>query len=138
MVTQPGKPSRGRNAAGLMVELLVAIALLTGALLPIAFSIASEKRLARTIYERSVAMEIVDGELEILAAGEWKNIGNGTHLYKPKGLALSNLPKGEFIVRIDPSKIRLEWLSRTNASHGSVIREFLMKTNQIDSKEARK
>jgi hypothetical protein len=127
MVIKIAKRLSSRNAAGLMVELLVAIALLTGALLPIAFSIASEKRLARTLYERTVAMEIVDGELEVLAAGEWKGLGPGVHAYHPNGAALTNLPKGEFIVRIDQTKIRLEWLAASNPNHPSVTREVVLK-----------
>ncbi len=59
----------GRERGGLMVELLVAMALLVGALLPLAYSIASEMRYARAAYQRAVAMEIVDGELEVVAAG---------------------------------------------------------------------
>ncbi len=42
MVIQPFP--RARCRAALMIELLVAIALLTGALLPLAYSVASEKR----------------------------------------------------------------------------------------------
>src|SRR5437879_12017240 len=41
-------PARRRGS--LMVELLVAMALLTAALLPLAYSIASERRLARASY----------------------------------------------------------------------------------------
>ncbi len=120
----------------MMVELLVAIALLTGALLPIAFSIGSEKRLARTIYERAIAMEIVDGELEVLATGEWKALGPGSHAYHPKGAALANLPKGEFFVRIDPAKIRLEWISAKNPNQAAVVREVAIKPNASDANKA--
>ncbi len=120
----------------MMVELLVAIALLTGALLPIAFSIGSEKRLARTIYERAIAMEIVDGELEVLATGEWKALGPGSHAYHPKGAALVNLPQGEFFVRIDPAKIRLEWISAKNPKHAAVVREVAIKPNTSDDNKA--
>ena len=53
--------SRARQAGALMVELLVAMALVAGALLPLAYSLASERRLVRATYQRAVAMEIVDG-----------------------------------------------------------------------------
>jgi hypothetical protein len=133
MVIQYSNHRRRRETASLMVELLVAIALLTGALLPIAFSIGSEKRLARTIYERAIAMEIVDGELEVLAAGEWKALSPGSHPYQPKGAALTNLPKGEFFVRIDPAKIRLEWISAKNPNHAAVVREIAIKPSGADA-----
>ena len=61
--------SPARRRGWLMVELLAAKKLLLGALIPIAYSIASEKRLAHSYYQRAVAMEIVDGELDVLAAG---------------------------------------------------------------------
>lgn len=118
-----------------MVELLVAIALLTGALMPIAFSIASERRLARTLYERGVAMEIVDGQLEILAAGEWKSLGPGRHLLHPKSRALANLPRGEFFAQIESSKLRVEWLSASNPRHASIVREVVIKSQPPTRKD---
>src|SRR4051812_36219234 len=48
-----------RRLGAMMTELLVAMALLTGALLPLAYSFRSEKRLANASYQRAVAMEIV-------------------------------------------------------------------------------
>ena len=62
-----------------MAELLAAIALLAIAVLPLGYSITSERTLARSHYERAVAMEIVDGEIEVLAAGEWRAFSPGTH-----------------------------------------------------------
>ena len=76
MVIRPTIHSIRRRGA-LMTELFVAMALLTGALLPLAYSITSEKRLARASYQRAVAMEIVDGEMEVLAAGEWRAFSAG-------------------------------------------------------------
>src|SRR6266436_470087 len=73
--SQPAFPSgqaRAQERAFLMTEMLVALAILLGALLPLAYSLVSEKRLARAVYQRAVAMELVDGEMEILAAGEWR------------------------------------------------------------------
>src|SRR5258708_34004562 len=70
---------RVRQNGFLMTEMLVALAILLGALLPLAYSLASEKRLARAAYQRAVAMELVDGEMEILAAGEWRAMPAGVH-----------------------------------------------------------
>src|SRR5262245_55483384 len=55
-----------RQSASLMTELLVAMAILVGVLIPLAWSLTSERRLARGLYERAVAMQIVDSELEVL------------------------------------------------------------------------
>ncbi len=110
-----------------MVELLVAMALLTGALLPIAYSMASEKRLARSVYQRAVAMEIVDGEIEVLAAGAWKAYTNGVYPYSVDALAATNLPPGRFILSVTRESFRLEW--RPNVKHhgGPVVREVSLK-----------
>src|SRR5207247_5331359 len=76
VIRLPG--SERRRAGLLMVELLVAMALITGALLPLAYSLASERRLVRATYQRAVAMEIVDGEMEVLAAGRLAAFAPGT------------------------------------------------------------
>jgi len=110
-----------------MIELLVAMALLTGALLPIAYSIASEKRLARSVYQRAVAMEIVDGEIEVLAAGAWRQYPNGSSPYQVNALAATNLPPGRFVLRVDPGKLRLEWRPSVKHRGGPVVREVILK-----------
>src|SRR2546422_8997846 len=46
--------SRLRQRGALMVELLVAMALVAGALLPLAYSLASERRLVRATYQREI------------------------------------------------------------------------------------
>ena len=100
---------KSQQRGGLMIELLVAIALLTGALLPLAYSVGSEKKLARATYQRSVAMEIVDGEMEILLAGEWRNFPAGTQEYAVKARAATNLPPGKFKLTVGSERVRLEW-----------------------------
>jgi type II secretory pathway pseudopilin PulG len=111
----------------LMIELLVAIALLTGALIPIAYSLASEKRLARATYQRAVAVEIVDGELEALAAGQWHAFTPGVHEYPVRAGAAANLPPGKFLVTIRSGKVRLEWVPAVRDHGGPVVREAVVK-----------
>jgi len=104
-----------------MAELLVAMAMMTGVLLPIAYSITSEKRLARTAYHRSVAMEIVDGEMEILAAGEWRSFTPGPHEYLVRAVAATNLPPGRFLLTLGSDKVRLEWQPSAKKYGGPVV-----------------
>jgi hypothetical protein len=106
-----------------MVELLVALALLLGAVLPLAYSIASEKRLARSTYQRAVAMELVDGEIEALLAGGWRAFSPGTHEYQVHARAAENLPPGRFVLNVTTDRIRLEWRPAQKHSGGSVVRE---------------
>jgi hypothetical protein len=112
-----------RCRGSLMVELLVAMAMLVGILMPVAYSIASEKRLARACYQRAVAMEIVDGELEVLAAGEWRAFTPGTHEYVARAQAATNLPPGKLLLTIQPGKVRLEWRPEVKQHGGPVTRE---------------
>jgi len=100
------------------------MALLTGVLLPLAYSFAGERRYARAAYQRAVAMEIVDGEIEVLAAGEWRNYPAGTHEYHVASLAAANLPPGHFLLSINEQKVQLEWRpDRQQHGAGAVIRE---------------
>ena len=122
MVIQiPGPSARRRGA--LLIELLVAVGLLTGALLPLAYSISSEKRLARACYQRAVAMEIVDGELEALAAGQWRTFSPGSQEYQPRAGAAVNLPPGKFLLTLQGKKVRLEWRPAVQRHGGPVARE---------------
>lgn len=106
-----------------MVELLAALALLLAALLPIAYSIASEKRLFRSAYQHAVAMEVVDGEMEILLAGEWKAYRSGRHELPVRAAAATNLPPGRLLLDVGSGRMRLEWRPDLRQSGGSVIRE---------------
>jgi hypothetical protein len=110
-----------------MVELLVAIALLLAVLFPLAYSFVSERRLARSYYQRAVAMEIVDGEMEALLAGEWHALSVGTHDYAIHAGAATNLPPGRFILSVQPDKLRLHWLPAVKDHGGPVTREANLK-----------
>ena len=125
VIHRPSKTARERGA--LMAELLVAIALLSIAVLPLGYSITSERTLARSHYERAVAMEIVDGEIEVLAAGEWRAFPQGTHDYTIHSEAATNLPPGKFLVTIESGKARLEWQPEKKHHGGPVVREASVK-----------
>jgi hypothetical protein len=118
-------PAAGQTGA-LMVELLVALAILAGVLLPLAYSFGSERRLARAYYNRAVAMEIVDGEMEVLMAGEWHRFQPGTHDYAVHCGAATNLPPGRFILTVQPGKLRLRWQPAGKDRGGAVTREAVV------------
>ena len=119
--------SRHRQRGALMVELLVALAILTGVLLPLAYSFVSERRLARGYYQRAVAMEIVDGEMEALLAGQWRAFSPGTHDYQVRAGAATNLPPGRFTLSVQPGKLRLRWQPAVKDRGGPVTREAMLK-----------
>ena len=72
MVTNDKRTTRRTIARGgfAVVDLMIAAAILTIAVLPLAYSFHRERQLARAYYVQAVAMEIVDGEMEALAADD--------------------------------------------------------------------
>lgn len=137
VIRKPSRPRVGRavpcaqrkvrQAGSLMVELLVALAILTGVLLPLAYSFTSERRLALRYYQRAVAMEIVDGEMEALLAGEWRAFSPGTHDYQVHCGAATNLPPGRFTLTVQPGKLRLRWQPALKHHGGPVTREAILR-----------
>jgi len=89
--------------------MLVAIALLTVAILPLAYSFVADQRAMRSSYEHAVAMQLLDGEMEVLAAGAWRTYPSGTNRVTLHGKASVNLSNQEATLIIDPKFIRLEW-----------------------------
>jgi hypothetical protein len=68
-------------------------------------------------------MEIVDGEMEVLLAGEWLQFAEGPHPYPVKAASATNLPPGRFRLTRDGNRLRLEWLPEKRGNGGSVSRE---------------
>lgn len=102
----------------------MAVVVLTVGILPIAFSYLQETKLARALYYRSVAMEIVDGEMEILRAGEWRAFPKGQRVaYSVRAAAAKNLPPGRFELEIQADTMRLEWSPEKRDQGGQVFRK---------------
>ena len=116
-----------RERGTLMTELLVAMAILLVALMPLAYSLVGEKAVARSYYQRAVAMEIVDGEMEVLLAGGWKNYALGSHDYSIRAGAATNLPPGQFLLTVETNSLRLEWTPTVKHHGGHVVREVTFK-----------
>jgi len=118
---------RQRQRASLMAEMMVAVAILMIAIVPVAYSFDAEKRAARATYDHAIAMEIVDGEMEVLLAGEWRAFTPGTHAYPVTAGALTNLPPGEFTLTLTTNTVRLEWKPSMTRRGGPVVREATLK-----------
>lgn len=112
-----------RQRAALMTEAVVALAILALATVPMTFEFAKENQAARALYYRAVATEIVDGELEVLAAGAWRAFPSGTHPYKVRAEAARNLPPGDFRLTVTEERLRLEWIPQMRGDGGPVARE---------------
>lgn len=126
MVIRPSKRAPGRRGS-LMVELLVAMAILAGVVVPLGYSITSERRLARALYQRAVAMEILDGEMETLVAGERTVFSPGSHEYRVNAQSATNLPPGAFTLIVTEDHLRLEWLPKVKHHGGGLFREVRLR-----------
>lgn len=111
----------------LMTEVMIALAIVSLAILPLAYSFAQENKYLRRCYERAVAMEIVDGEMEIIRAGGWRSFTNGVQTITTTARSATNLPPGELRLTLSEKHARVEWLP-AKTSHGSpVVREATLK-----------
>ena len=116
--------ANGRSCrAALILELVVAMAILALVILPLSYGFWHEARLARAYYHRALAMEIVDGEMEILAAGEWRAYPEGTQAYPVALVSATNLPPGQFVLTIQPPLLRLSWEPRGRGGGSPVVRQ---------------
>lgn len=119
--------SRAKNRAVLMTEWVVALGIFTLACVPLAFEFLHEKHLCHAYYLRAAAMEIVDGEMELLAAGEWRAFRAGRQPYSVKAESATNLPPGEFVLTLTEDRLRLEWNPKTRNKGGAVVREVRLR-----------
>ena len=114
---------RWAECGSLMIELMPALGILVTGILPLSYVYVREQRAVRSYYWRAVAMEMVDSELEVLAAGEWRSFADGAQPYRVRAAAARNLPPGAFQLTRTGQRLRLEWLPAKPASGGVVVRE---------------
>lgn len=115
-----------RSKGWLVAELLVAVAVLAIAMIPLAFSFRGEQKLVRAHYQKVIAMEIIDGEMEVLRAGEWRAYMEGEQEYRVTAAAATNLAAGKFLLTRSNRHLRLEWRSLKPGRGGSVTRQLLI------------
>ncbi len=116
--------SRARCRGSLTAELFVAITLLTAAVVPLAGAFLQEQRRLRHAYYQAAAMELVDGEAEILAAGALSNFPEGEQVYPISYGSATNLPTGRFVLRRTGAQGSLEWQPKQSVHGGPVKRAF--------------
>ena len=102
----------------------VAVVLMAGVLIPLTVGFFKEAKQMRDLYREAVAMEIVDGEMEILAAGGAEGISAGSQPYAINAAAATNLPPGEFTLTREGKTLRLEWRANEPLEHLRVNREI--------------
>lgn len=128
MKTSLSHSSSRRRARGfLQMDLALGLIILGLAILPLAYSFARERHALRIEYSHAVASEIVDGEMEILAAGAAKDLPDGTRNYPVHSPAANQLPPGHFQLTKTGNHLRLEWLPDARRGVSAVVRETTLK-----------
>jgi hypothetical protein len=115
--------SSNRTRGWLVAELMFALGFIIIALIPLAYSFRAEQKLVRVHYNQAVALEIVDGEMEILHAGDWRSVLEGEQPYKVTAASATNLPPGAFFLSRTGAMFRLEWRPAKKRSGGAVARQ---------------
>ena len=108
------------------VDLMVGIAILITVLLPMSTAFFEDQKAMRAYYYQALAMSIVDGEMEALAAGEWKSFETGVHTYTVKAQSATNLPPGRFILTREDRRLELEWRPDKRGVGGAVSRQAII------------
>ena len=121
--------SRRRRGA-LITEVVIAMGMLTFAMLPLAFSFVREQKLTRAYFNRAIVMEIIDGEMEALMAGEWRAFTPGAQTYPVRAEAARSLPPGKFVLTLASDRVRLEWLPEKTGKGGKMVRETRVKIDE--------
>ena len=103
------KERRKERGSALLAELIGAMLILSVVFMSLTLVLVKDQRTCRKYYYKAVAMEIVDGEMEVLRAGYWKEFKQGAQPYPTTANSATNLPEGELRLTLQGEKIRLEW-----------------------------
>lgn len=110
----------------MLIELTAAVGILIVVTAGFAAAIHTDAKVLRACYYRAVAIELVDGEMERLAAGEWQAYGQGTHRFSVEADAAQNLPDGAFVLTVQGKTLRLVWTPDQQGKGGRVVREVML------------
>ncbi len=106
----PIAPAKARQAGRgfLQVDLVVALAhFFHRHPMPLGYAFVRERQVLKIEYQKSVADEIVDGEMEILAAGAGRIFSDGSQTYPVQSRAATALPPGHFELTKAGNHLRL-------------------------------
>jgi len=116
-----------RCRAFLQLDVAVAITVLALVFIPLSISSSGDLDLARRHYFEAVALQLIDGEMDVLLAGERRKYTTGEHRITPVGEAVQNLPEGKFVLTVHDQKLTLAWVPTKRAKWGRVERVVELK-----------
>ena len=116
-----------KRLAFLQLDVAIALTVLALVFIPLSVSSSGDLDLARRHYFEAVALQLIDGEMDVLLAGERRKYTTGEHRIKPVGEAVQNLPEGEFVLTVHDQKLTLAWVPTKRAKWGRVERVVELK-----------
>ena len=116
-----------KRLAFLQLDVAIALTVLALVFIPLSVSSSGDLDLARRQYFEAVALQLIDGEMDVLLAGERRKYTPGEHQIKPVGEAVQNLPEGEFVLTVHDQKLTLAWVPTKRAKWGRVERVVELK-----------
>lgn len=116
-------PGSAKQRGFLNLELAVAMSILVAVMIPMGFTFIRDQELLRAYQTRAAIMEIIDGEVEVLAAGYWREFPEGAHDYEVKAESADALHHGRFVLTREGNRIRLEWFPQKKWRGGHLVRE---------------
>ena len=106
---------------------MLAVSILMLLFIPFGVTSSGKLDLARRQHFEAVALQMIDGELDVLLAGERQKYPLGEHKITPPGEAVKTLPVGEFILIVKEKQLFLAWVPEKEAKWGRVEREVTLK-----------
>ena len=116
-----------RCRAFLQLDVAVAITVLALVFIPLSISSSGDLDLARRQYFEAVALQLIDGEMDVLLAGERRKYTPGEYGITPVGEAVQNLPEGKFVLTVKQKQLTLAWVPTKRAKWGRVERVVELK-----------
>ena len=116
-----------RRRAFLQLDVAIALTVLALVFIPLSVSSSGDLDLARRHYFEAVALQLIDGEMDVLLAGERRKYTTGEHRIKPVGDAVQNLPESKFVLTVQDEKLTMAWVPTKRAKWGRVERVVQLK-----------
>ena len=108
-----------KHLAFIQLDLMLAVSILMLLFIPFGVTSSGKLDLARRQHFEAVALQMIDGELDVLLAGERQKYPLGE---TPPGEAVKTLPVGEFILIVKEKQLFLAWVPEKEAKWGRVER----------------
>lgn len=111
-----------RRLAFIQLDVAVAIAILMLVFIPLTVTSSGKLDLARRHHVEAVVLQLIDGEIDVLLAGELKKYKAGEQRITPSGDVVEMLPKGDFVLTVKEKQLELVWVPVKLSKWGRIER----------------